>query len=135
MGATALGGSPEDDPDPAGFLDVLVEAAAEHGTDLDLHTEGDDPAALDRVAAAAGGLRGGVGVGPCAGLSRLPGDVLGRTAERLAGAGVSVIALPQGNCAFAGSPRPAGDGSSRYPERSTRVVPSAAVGARLPGVP
>ncbi|MFX4294271.1 amidohydrolase family protein [Streptomyces bohaiensis] len=129
MGATALGGSPEDDPDPAGFLDVLVEAAAEHGTDLDLHTEGDDPAALDRVAAAAGGLRGGVGVGPCAGLSRLPGDVLGRTAERLAGAGVSVIALPQGNCAFAGSPRPAGHATPVRELRAAGVRVAAGSGA------
>jgi cytosine deaminase len=47
----------------------------------------------------AGGLRPGVTLGPCHGLGALPAHEAARTAERLAAAGVSVAALPQGGCA------------------------------------
>ncbi|NJP66847.1 hydrolase [Streptomyces spiramenti] len=123
LGTTALGGSPGHDPEPAGFLGHLVEVAAEHGLGLDLHAEGDDPAALARIADAAGSLRDGVAVGPCAGLSLLPNDVLRRTAERLAAGGVSVVALPQGGCARADGVRTAG--------RATPVRLLGAAGVRV----
>ncbi|WP_455361625.1 amidohydrolase family protein [Streptomyces sp. SYSU K21746] len=98
MGATAVGGCPDLDPDPTGYTQTVLEVAAEHGCPVDLHTDGDDPARLARLAAMAGGLRPGVTIGPCGGLSRLPQDVAGRAAARLAAAGVSVVCLPQGDC-------------------------------------
>ncbi|MBT2492447.1 amidohydrolase family protein [Streptomyces sp. ISL-96] len=98
MGAGVVGGCPDLDPDPAGFTEAVLEIAAEHGCPVDLHTEGDDPARLARLAAMAGGLRPGVTIGPCAGLSRLPLDAATRAAGQLAAAGITVVCLPQGDC-------------------------------------
>ncbi|CAM5545330.1 hydrolase [Streptomyces avidinii] len=99
MGASVIGGCPDLDPDPTGFLEAVLELAAEHGCPVDLHTDGDDPARLARLAAMAGGLRPGVSIGPCGGLARLPLDVASRSADQLAAAGVRVTCLPQGDCA------------------------------------
>ncbi|MDN3059635.1 hydrolase [Streptomyces sp. SRF1] len=99
MGAAVLGGCPDLDPDPTGHAEAVLDLAARHGCAVDLHTDGDDPARLARLAAMAGGLRPGVTIGPCGGLSRLPGTMAGRVAERLAAAGVTVVCLPQGDCA------------------------------------
>ncbi|MGW0118310.1 amidohydrolase family protein [Streptomyces sp. NPDC003327] len=99
MGAGVVGGCPDLDPDPAGYVEAVLDLAAEHGCPVDLHTDGDDPARLARLAAMAGGLRPGVTIGPCAGLGRLPADVAGRAADQLAAAGVTVVCLPQGGCA------------------------------------
>ncbi|MFD4630034.1 amidohydrolase family protein [Streptomyces sp. NPDC058284] len=101
MGASVVGGCPDLDPDPAGYAEAVLEIAAEHGCPVDLHTDGDDPARLGRLAAMAGGLRAGVTIGPCAGLGRLPADVAARTAEQLAAAAVTVVCLPQGGCGSA----------------------------------
>jgi cytosine/creatinine deaminase len=106
MGATVIGGCPDLDPDPAGYVDAVLEVAAEHGCGVDLHSDGDDPARLSRIAAAAGGLRPGVAIGPCAGLARLPHKTAARTADRLAAAGVTVVCLPQGNCGVLERPSP-----------------------------
>ncbi|WP_030542545.1 amidohydrolase family protein [Streptomyces albus] len=99
MGAAVVGGCPDLDPDPSGYVEAVLGVAAEHGCSVDLHTEGDDPARLARLAAMAGGLRPGVSIGPCAGLSLLPRPDARRAADRLAAAGVSVVLLPQGGCA------------------------------------
>lgn len=101
MGAAAIGGCPCLDPDPAGYAEAVLDIAAEHGLPVDLHTDADDPARLARLAAMAGGLRPGVSIGPCAGLSRLPHETAGRAAGQLAAAGVTVICLPQGTCSGA----------------------------------
>ncbi|TQK52520.1 cytosine deaminase [Streptomyces sp. SLBN-118] len=98
MGAGVVGGCPDSDPDPTGYAEAVLEVAAEHGCPVDLHTHGDDPARLARLAAMAGGLRPGVAIGPCAGLARLPRDVASRAADQLAAAGVTVICVPQGGC-------------------------------------
>ncbi|MFD7322144.1 amidohydrolase family protein [Streptomyces sp. NPDC059875] len=98
MGAGVVGGCPDLDPDPAGYVEAVLEVAAEHGCPVDLHTDGDDPARLARLAAMAGGLRPGVTIGPCAGLALLPADVARRAADQLAAAGVTVVCLPQGGC-------------------------------------
>ncbi|MFE0649187.1 amidohydrolase family protein [Streptomyces sp. NPDC059534] len=99
MGAGVVGGCPDLDPDPAGYVEAVLEIAAEHGVPVDLHTDGDDPARLARLAAMVGGLRPGVTLGPCAGLGRLPADAARRAADRLAAAGATVVCLPQGGCA------------------------------------
>ncbi|CQR62464.1 amidohydrolase family protein [Streptomyces leeuwenhoekii] len=97
-GACAVGGCPDLDPDPTGYVEAVLEAAAEHGCPVDLHTDAADPARLARLAAMAGGLRPGVALGPCGGLGRLPAEVASRTADQLAAAGVAVVCLPQGGC-------------------------------------
>ncbi|GHH78396.1 hydrolase [Streptomyces sulfonofaciens] len=102
MGASVVGGCPDADPDPAGYVEAVLDIAAEHGCPVDLHTDGDDPARLARLAAAVGGLRPGVAIGPCGGLGRLPAKVAARAAERLAAAGVTVVCLPQGGCGTSG---------------------------------
>jgi cytosine deaminase len=106
MGASVIGGCPDLDPDPAGYVDTVLEVAAEHGCAVDLHTEGGEPARLSRLAAAAGGLRPGVSIGPCGGLARLPRETAARMADRLAAAGVTVVCLPQGDCGALGRPSP-----------------------------
>lgn len=98
MGAAVVGGCPDLDPDPAGYVETVLDLAAEHGCPVDLHTDGDDPARLARLAAMAGGLRAGVVLGPCAGLAGLPDGVAARAADQLAAAGVTVVSLPQGGC-------------------------------------
>ena len=98
MGASVVGGCPDVDPDPTGYVEAVLEVASEHGCPVDLHTDGDDPARLARLAAMAGGLRPGVTLGPCGGLGRLPSEVASRAADQLAAAGVGVVCLPQGGC-------------------------------------
>jgi cytosine deaminase len=98
MGAAVVGGCPDLDPDPGGYAEAVLGIAAESGLPVDLHTDGDDPVRLARLAAMAGGLRPGVAIGPCAGLARLPYDSATRVAGQLAAAGVSVVCLPQGGC-------------------------------------
>lgn len=98
MGAGVIGGHPGLDPDPVGWTEAALDLAATHGRPVDLHTDGDEPAYLARLAAMADGLRPGVCLSPCAGLSRLPGDEAARAADRLAAAAVTVVCLPQGGC-------------------------------------
>ncbi|OIK00023.1 amidohydrolase family protein [Streptomyces colonosanans] len=98
MGATVVGGCPDTDPDPTGYVEAVLELASESGCPVDLHTDAEDPARLARIAAMAGGLRPGVTLGPCGGLGRLPAGAAARAADQLAAAGVTVICLPQGGC-------------------------------------
>ncbi|MFD9872796.1 amidohydrolase family protein [[Kitasatospora] papulosa] len=102
MGAGVIGGRPDLDPDPAGYAETVLALAADRGRPVDLHTDGEAPARLARLAAMAGGFRPGLCLGPCAGLSRLPRDEAARTADRLAAAAVTVVCLPQGGCSCAG---------------------------------
>lgn len=101
MGASVVGGCPDADPDPTGYVEAVLEIASEHGCPVDLHTDASDPARLARLAAVAGGLRPGVTLGPCGGLGRLPTEVASRAADQLAAAGVTVVCLPQGGCGSA----------------------------------
>ncbi|WP_432054986.1 hydrolase [Streptomyces sp. bgisy022] len=103
MGATVVGGCPDLDPDPTGYVEAVLEVATEHGCPLDLHTDAADPARLTRLAAMVGGLRPGVTLSPCTGLARIPGDQAARAADRLAAAGVTVVCLPQGGCGASGA--------------------------------
>ncbi|MGW2120802.1 amidohydrolase family protein [Streptomyces sp. NPDC001758] len=98
MGASVVGGCPDLDPDPTGYVEAVLAVASEHGCPVDLHTDAADTARLARFAAMAGGLRPGVTLGPCGGLAALPAEPAARTADRLAAAGVTVVCLPQGGC-------------------------------------
>ncbi|WP_254811921.1 amidohydrolase family protein [Streptomyces cavourensis] len=117
MGAAVVGGCPDLDPDPTGYTAAVLEVAAEHGCPVDLHTDGDEPARLARLAAMAGGLRPGVTLGPCAGLAHLPLETAGRAADQLAAAGITVVCLPQGGCT----------GSERRTTAPVRLLRSAGV--------
>ncbi|MEV6259869.1 amidohydrolase family protein [Streptomyces sp. NPDC051784] len=98
MGAGVIGGRPDLDPDPAGHTEAVLGLAATSELPVDLHTDGTDAPRLARLVSMAGGLRTGVCLGPCAGLSRLPDDEAARAADRLAAAAVTVVCLPQGRC-------------------------------------
>lgn len=98
MGADAIGGRPDPDPDPAGCAEAVLELAAARGLPVDLHTDGGDPAVLVRLADMARNAGTAVRLGPCAGLSRLPEDEAARIADRLAAASVTLVCLPQGRC-------------------------------------
>ncbi|MGC3003280.1 hydrolase, partial [Streptomyces sp. G35A] len=63
MGASVVGGCPDLDPDPTGYVEAVLEVASEHGCPVDLHTDAADPTRLTRFAAMAGGLRPGVALG------------------------------------------------------------------------
>ncbi|MEV5431143.1 amidohydrolase family protein [Streptomyces sp. NPDC052701] len=117
MGASAVGGCPDLDPDPAGHAERVLEIASEYGCPVDLHTDAADPARLSRLAAMAGGLRPGVALSPCGALGRLPREVASRTADRLAAAGVTVVCLPQGGC----------EGSDRRGTAPVRLLRAAGV--------
>lgn len=91
LGATAAGGCPELDPDPAGYVQVLLEAAREADCPVDLHTTGAEPAQLARLASALAPLRPRVVLGPCGSLARGAPTVL-------ATSGVRVVCLPQNGC-------------------------------------
>ncbi|WP_031063203.1 hydrolase [Streptomyces sp. NRRL WC-3742] len=91
LGATAAGGCPELDPDPAGYVQLLLEAAREADCPVDLHTTGADAPQLARLVGALAPLRPRVTLGPCGALARGASTVL-------ASAGVRVVCLPQNAC-------------------------------------
>ncbi|MER5862494.1 hydrolase [Kitasatospora sp. NPDC002040] len=92
LGAAAAGGCPELDPDPVGYVQVLLEAAQEADCPVDLHTTGADPAQLARLVSVLAPLRPRVTVGPVNALADGGAAVL-------AGAGLRVVCLPQnGGC-------------------------------------
>ncbi|MFI2607125.1 hydrolase [Kitasatospora sp. NPDC018619] len=91
LGATAAGGCPELDPDPAGYVQLLLEAAREADCSVDLHTSAADVAQLARMAAALAPLRPRVTLGPCGALNRAASTVL-------ATSGIRVVCLPQNGC-------------------------------------
>ncbi|AXI78088.1 amidohydrolase family protein [Peterkaempfera bronchialis] len=114
MGAYAVGGCPDLDPDPAGYAEELVGIAGEFGCPVDLHTDGADPARLARLTGVLGTVRPRAAIGPCTRLGLLPDETAARCADRLAAAGVAVVCLPQsGTCT--GSAEPPGAGGAQPP--------------------
>ncbi|WP_053226380.1 amidohydrolase family protein [Solirubrobacter soli] len=114
-GADLLGGAPWLDADPAGAYDAVVELAHTAGVGLDLHVDETLdprvftlPALLDRVE---GGFPHPVAVDHLVSLPLQDDPVRARTAERLATAGVGVVALPATNLYLQG--REAGALASR----------------------
>ncbi|WP_030232298.1 hydrolase [Streptomyces sp. NRRL S-350] len=92
LGATAAGGCPELDPDPSGYVQLLLEAAREADCPVDLHTTAGDPVRLSRLVGALAPLRPRVTLGPCGALAHGASAVL-------ATGGMRVVCLPQnGGC-------------------------------------
>ena len=133
MGAHAVGGCPdlEPDPDPAGFLHAVAAVAAEAGRPLDLHTDAADPVRFARLTDALAPLPVPVALGPCPGLGLLTGDELARTADRLVRAGISLTCLPQGERCVGSAPaaHPARPRLPVGPLRAAGVTVAAGSGA------
>ncbi|WP_354641077.1 hydrolase [Kitasatospora camelliae] len=124
LGATAAGGCPDLDPDPVGYVQVLVEAARDADCPVDLHTDAADPAQLASLVAVLAPLRPRVTLGPCSALA--PGG-----AAVLASSGMRVVCLPQnGGCTGLESP-PIGLQPSLVRELNEFRVPFAAGGGAL----
>jgi cytosine deaminase len=107
MGAHAVGGCPDHDPDPDRHLDAVTKLAEDRGLPVDLHTDAADPRRLARLAAVLGTLRSRAVIGPCSALGLLAPAVAARCMEQLAAAGVSVVTLPQCARCVGSGPEPA----------------------------
>ncbi|WP_046386967.1 hydrolase, partial [Kitasatospora aureofaciens] len=119
LGATAAGGCPELDPDPAGYVQLLLEAAREADCPVDLHTTAADAAQLARLASALAPLRPRVTLGPCGALARGASTVL-------ATSGVRVVWLPQNGGCTGLEGRPSGQRPGLVRELTAARVPLAA---------
>ncbi|MEU6966661.1 hydrolase [Kitasatospora aureofaciens] len=119
LGATAAGGCPELDPDPAGYVQLLLEAAREADCPVDLHTTAADAAQLARLASALAPLRPRVTLGPCGALARGASTVL-------ATSGVRVVWLPQNGGCTGLEGRPSGRRPGLVRELTAARVPLAA---------
>lgn len=100
IGATAIGGAPSLDPDPAAAVDWLAEQADHHGLPLDLHVDetlDPDVFVLPQIAEAARQLAVAVTAGHCVSLAVQPPATQRAVAEALAIAGVTIVTLPLTN--------------------------------------
>ncbi len=124
MGAHAVGGRPDQDPDPDAHLDAVAALAEECRSPVDLHADLGDPHRLARLAAVFGQFPQLVTVGPCADLDRLRPEEEALGIDRLASAGMAVVLLPQsGYCVGTGSTPGAGGGPNAGPPRAARRAP------------
>lgn len=102
MGLDVVGGCPHLDEDPVACTNDLLAIAAETGLPIDLHTDETlDPSHLDLElladAVVSTGFEPAVTASHCVSLSMQPEKVQRRVSEKVAGAGISVVALPQTN--------------------------------------
>ena len=102
MGANILGGCPHLDVDPEGANIALIELAGELNCDLDLHTDehtDSNRLSLEDLAerVISSGLKQAVVASHCVSLGMQTETVQKRVSERVAEAGISVIALPHTN--------------------------------------
>lgn len=102
MGIDGIGGCPHLEPDPHASNEMFLAAAAEAGLPVDLHTDETlDPALFaladlaDRVIAS--GFPHRVAASHCVSLVMQPAVLQAQISERIAAAGISVIALPSSN--------------------------------------
>jgi cytosine/creatinine deaminase len=130
-GADVAGGCPHLDPEPIGAVDACLDIAGEAGVPLDLHTDETlNPAMLtlehlaERVLAT--GFSHGVTASHCVSLGVQPEDVQRRVAEKIAAAGVAIVALPQTNLYLQGREHP-----QSTPRGLTAVRPLLAAGATV----
>ena len=111
MGADLVGGCPHLDDDPIAANEVFLAIAADAAKGIDLHTDETlNPRILaledlaDRVLAT--GFNLPVTASHCVSLGMQPVAVQQRVAEKVAAAGISVIALPQTNLYLQGRDHP-----------------------------
>lgn len=102
MGIDVVGGCPHLDPDPVACTHELLAIAADAGLPIDLHTDETlDPSHLELElladAVSSTGFEHGATASHCVSLSMQTEAVQQRVAEKVAAAGVNVVALPQTN--------------------------------------
>ncbi|MFC5754766.1 amidohydrolase family protein [Actinomadura rugatobispora] len=110
-GLDVVGGCPYVDADPRRHLDLVFALAERHGAPVDLHLDfHDDPGSslLDLVVerTRAHGMAGRVTIGHVTTLAAMAPDAADRAFERLASAGISLVALPATDLYLAGHGRP-----------------------------
>jgi cytosine deaminase len=120
-GADGVGGCPHLETDSFAATDGFLELAGEAGVPIDLHTdEHTDPHRLtleylaERVVAT--GFTHPVTASHCVSLGMQPHDVQQRVAQKVAAAGISVVALPSSNLYLQGR-----DQQERMPRALTAV--------------
>ena len=101
-GADVIGGTPAISDDPAGFLDMLFDAAERHDLPIDLHLDEHLDASRQSFDAViertkAHKMSGRVAIGHCSALSAMKPDDARRVIAGFAQAGISVITLPTAN--------------------------------------
>ena len=113
LGIDGVGGCPHLEDDPAAANDNFLAMAADAGLPVDLHTDETlDPTRFaledlaDRVLTT--GFPHRVAASHCVSLVMQPESVQQRVAEKLAEAGISVIALPSSNLFLQGRDHPVG---------------------------
>lgn len=102
MGVDVVGGCPHLDEDPIACTNDLLAIAAEHGLPIDLHTDETlDPSHLELELLAetvlSTGFEFGATASHCVSLSVQTEAVQRRVSEKVAEAGVNIVALPQTN--------------------------------------
>ena len=101
-GVDLIGGAPNFDLDPAGFIRTVFDAATDAGIGVDLHVDETlDPSSLDVRELArqvqARGFEHLVAASHCVSLGMQTPEVQAEVAKEIAAAGVSVFCLPQTN--------------------------------------
>lgn len=130
-GADVVGGTPAISDDPAGFLDMLFDAAEKHGLPIDLHLDEHLDASrqlFDAVIALTNErkMHGRVAVSHCSALSAMPPADARRVIDGFAKAGIAVITLPTANLFLQGR-----DADVLPPRGLTRVKDLVAGGVRV----
>lgn len=102
MGVDLIGGCPHLEDDPAASNQLLLDIAADAGLPVDLHTDetlNPDMLALEDLAerVVATGFPHAVTASHCVSLGVQSEDVQRRVAEKVAAAGISIVALPHTN--------------------------------------
>ena len=130
MGADLVGGAPARVPDSAGSLKTIFALAQRTGKAIDLHIdETEDPASDTLLQLAemtiAAGMQGQVTAGHCCSLAFMEEREAGRVIERVAAAGLHIVALPACNLALMGR------GMQPTPRGVTRVKELLAAGVNV----
>ena len=130
-GADVAGGCPHLDPEPIGAVNACLDIAGEAGVPLDLHTDetlNPHMLTLEHLAETVSrtGFEHGVTASHCVSLGVQPEDVQRRVAEKVAAAGVAIVALPQTNLYLQGREHP-----ESTPRGLTAVRPLIAAGATV----
>ena len=131
MGADVLGGVPRNSDDPLAFLDMMFDLATKSGLPLDLHIDehlNADKLLFEPLAerTEALGMQNHVVASHSSALSALDPVAAGHLIERLARAGIAVVALPAANLFLQGR-----DAKALPPRGVTRVYDLLAAGVRV----
>jgi cytosine deaminase len=130
-GVDLVGGCPHLDPDPSAATDLFLEAAADAGLPIDLHTDetlNPDMLTLEHLAhqVLRSGFAHGVTASHCVSLGIQPAAVQQRVAEAAAEAGISIVALPHTNLFLQGR-----EHQERMPRALTAVRALTAAGVNV----